>query len=428
MRERLRNLRLRALGPMLCTALACTATSACGDDDDAPPAVTPPTDSGAAGGRDDEPIDANIPRPRPDSGPSTIPAGEPEAGLAGTCAADSNKIFTVATRDQPFSSAPLAVDPVNSDFVLPYVAKGACLDAVHWASMHGDAATGGPTSTIAADSCALVRDASATSVGDHWLIASIDNRDGAYDVWVEPYSGELVPQTAATRLSENVRIETSVALTTLQSGDKLLLAYADEHRGASYGLYVRPLDAAGKPTGDTITIEESTTLAFTGITLKPLSDGAALAYVRYSFDYSTSEIVLVRLNAAGVVQRSPWVLAQNAGPSASVAISADARGSAGVVYSRAESSTGRQIWFQQLDGNAQAAVLRDGKTPAPAIRVVSSPQRGVDVSLVKLRTSYVMAYRALPQPTDSETRAKLRVYFLDDTGNVIGNSDVGYTS
>ncbi|MEY4579846.1 MAG: hypothetical protein RL701_4549, partial [Pseudomonadota bacterium] len=40
----------------------------------------------------------------------------------------------------------------------------------------------------------------------------------------------------------------------------------------------------------------------------------------------------------------------------------------------------------------------------------------------------VMAYRALPQPTDSETRAKLRVYFLDDTGNVIGNSDVGYTS
>jgi hypothetical protein len=98
------------------------------------------------------------------------------------------------------------------------------------------------------------------------------------------------------------------------------------------------------------------------------------------------------------------------------------------VYSRAEQSLGRQVWFQQVDETGEAALERDGKTRAGAIRIVGPPARGIDVSMTKLRTGYILTYRALPDTGSEETRAKLRAYFLDRYGAVIGHSDVSYTS
>jgi len=420
-------MRQRAFGlsPVTVAALACLSV-ACGGDDK-PPTTTTTTPKERDAGSGSEPYDGSVVQPRPDSGSAQMQPGDPEPGLDGSCAVDSNKIFSVATRAQPFTSTPLAVDPLRSQFVLPYVSEGSCLNAVRWASMAGAATSGAPANKVAFETCALVRDAAATALGDRWLIASVDNREAPYDVWVAPYDGTGSEPRGAQRISQSSRVETAVAVATLNSGDKALVAYADEDLNAGQGLYVRALDANGKPTAEAVRIEQSSTLYYTSLSLKPLGDsGAGLAYVRYSLDYKTSDIVFVTLDAAGKTVREPWVLAGNAGPSPSVDFILDNEGGA-IVYSRAEASTGRQIWFQQIDSTGVAALARTGSTTrAPALRIVGAPQLGVDVSLTKLRTSFILSYRALP--SGSETRAMLRVYFLDRYGAVIGSSDLSYTS
>jgi hypothetical protein len=392
-----------------------------------PRPATPPTqtdkDAGEISGS--EPYDGSVPLPRKDAGPIMIPPGDPEEGLIGECAVDSNKIYTVAQRSEPFRSTPLAVDSVNSRFIIPFANTGDCLDAVHMATLAGEATGGEPTDTTPIKPCALVRDAAATALSDRWLIASIDNRQGAYDLWLTPYEAESGAVADAQRLTMSSAVETSVALATLQSGDAALLAYADEDDAAGQTLSVRPLDNLGKPTADAVKLDESKDLFFSNVVLKPLGKGAAIAYVRSSFDFKTSDIVFVMLDAQGKSVREPWVLTRLAGPSPSVDLAVDNE-SGGIVYARAEATTGRQIWFQLIDTDGQAALLRDGKSRSPAQRIVNSPQRGIDVSVAKLRATFVVGYRSLPLTADA--RAALRAYFLDRNGLVVGSSDVSYTS
>ena len=403
------------------------SAAACGGGDERPGTVpNNRPDAGDAGYvSGSEPYDGAVPLPRKDSGVSTIPPGEPEKGLTGACAVDSNKIYTVAERAQPFGSTPLAVDANNSRFIIPFVAAGECLDAVHMATLMGAATSGEPDSDAAIETCGLVREAAATALSDRWLLATTDNRQGAYDVWLTPYEATTGAVAEAQRLSDSSRVESALALTTLASGDRALLAFGDTESGVGQALYVRPIDNLGKPSADAVTIDESSELYFSQLTLKPLGQGAALVYVRASLDFMTSDIVFVVLDAQGKPVREPWVLSRNAGPSPSVDLTVDSEGG-GIVYARAEASIGRQIWFQRIDSTGQAALLQTGNTRSPAQRIVNSPQRGIDVSIGKLRASFVVAYRALPQTEGG--RAVLRSYFLDRNGAIVGSSDVSYTS
>jgi hypothetical protein len=400
--------------------------AACGGDSNRPSSTNNRPDAGDAGYQSgSEPYDGEVPLPREDSGTSTIPPGEPEEGLAGACAVDSNKIYTVAKREQPFSSTPLAVDPNNSRFIMPFVDTGDCLDSVHMATLMGAANGGEPTDSAAIDACALVRETAATALSDRWLIATIDNRQARYDVWLTPYEAKSGAVAEAQRLSDSTRLETALALAVLSTGNNALLAFADEELNVSQALYVRPLDNLGKPTADAIKIDESAEMYFRNLTIKPLGQGAALVYVRHTLDFKSSDIVFVALDAQGKPLRDPWVLTRNAGPSPSVDLTVDSEGG-GIVYARAEASIGRQIWFQRIDASGEAALLATGTTRSPPQRVVNSPQRGIDVSIAKLRGSFVLTYRALPQTEGG--RAILRAYFLDRNGAIVGSSDVSYTS
>jgi hypothetical protein len=396
---------------------------ACGDDD-APAIVTPPAKTKDAGGGDLG-FDADVPLPRPDTGvPMKIP-GMPEQGLDGTCAIDSNKIFTVAERDQPFSGTPLAVDPINSVFALPFVANGGCLDAVHMATLFGDAQSGAPKSDVVIDECSLVRDAVTAAMGDSWLVALIDNRQPPYDVWVESYDAAQKKMGPGQRISQGSSVEAALALTALRNGEGAMLAWSDEDDAAGQTLYARSLDKQGKPRADSVVIDQSKALYFRGLAIKGLGmDGAGLVYWRYSIDFAISDLVFVALDAAGKPLREKWVLAGNVGPSGSIDLTLDEEGG-GIVYARAEAMTGRQLWFQQIDDTGQAALSVSG-TRAAALRFVNAPFKGIDVSVAKLRSSFAVAYRALPAL--NETRAQIRLYFLDRNGAVIGDSDVSFTS
>jgi hypothetical protein len=402
-------------------ALGLSLVAACSGNKQAPPnAPGGKHDAGNAGA-----VDADVSQPV-DSGP--VPdTGTPEPGLMGRCAIDSNKIFTVSQRDEPFLETPLAVDPINSRFALPFVANdGNCLEAVHMSSLAGAAASGEPKSDLAIDECSLVLAAVTTAISDQWLVALVDNRDPPYDVWVEPYDAAHKKMGAAQRATQGSSVEKELALVTLRNGEQAMLAWSDEDDHAGQALYARALDKTGTPRADAVRIEQSDTLYYRGLALAALgADGAGLAYLRYSLDFKTSDIVFVALDNNGKPVRAPWVLASNAGPSPSVNLAVD-EDSGGIVYSRAEAMTGRQLWFQQIDDTGQAAAARTGTARVSALRFVNAPFKGVDVSVAKLRTSFVVAYRALPAV--NQDRAQIRLYFLDRFGAVIGDSDVSYTS
>lgn len=417
---------MRALVRGCAVLLVSCALLGCGDDDDAAPPVEPPDTPKRDAGNGSEPFDADVPLPRADAGKIPVEPGDPDPGLMGGCAIDSNKIFTVAERSRPFLSTPLSVDSINSRFALPYVNDDGCHDAVHWTSLSGAATSGAPKSTMALDNCALVRDVVTTSVGNgRWLVGMVDNRQPPYDLWVAAYDADENQSGDAARISENSHVETGIALATLRSGDKAMVAWADEDLREGQDLYVRMLDALGRPAGDAVKLEHSSDLYYHGLGLKPLGDGASLVYWRYSLDYKTSDLVFVALDSSGKPLREAWIVAAKAGPSASIDVVADAEGG-GIVYARAEAQTGRQIWFQQIDADGQAALQRTGNTRAPALRMVNAPQRGIDVSITKLRTTFIVTYRALP--ATAEGQATLRLYFLDRFGAVVGSSDVSYTS
>jgi len=177
--------------------------AACGGEEN-PPATVPTNrpDAGDAGEQSgSEPYDGSVPLPRRDAGTSTIPPGDPAKGLTGPCSVDSNKIYTVAERDRPFSSTPLAADHNNSRFIMPFVATGDCLDSVHMSMLMGAANGGEPTDSPAIDTCALVREAAAAALSDRWLLATTDNREAPYDVWLTPYN----PKTGDVGDSPRVR-------------------------------------------------------------------------------------------------------------------------------------------------------------------------------------------------------------------------------
>jgi hypothetical protein len=401
--------------------------AACGGEE-APPSTVPTNrpDAGDAGYQNgSEPYDGSVPLPRRDAGASTIPPGDPEKGLTGQCAVDSNKIYTVVEREQPFSSTPLAADPNNSRFIMPFVATGDCLDSVHMATLMGAANGGEPVDDTKIDTCAIVRESAATALSDRWLLATTDNREAPYDVWLTPYNPKTGDIAEPQRVTETLPVETTLALTTLSDGKTALLAYGDQQRDVGQALYVRLIDDLGKPVGDALKLDEAPDLYFRNLSIKPLGTGAGLVYVRSSLDNMTSDIVFVALDEQGGRIRDPWVLARNAGPSPSVDITVDGDGG-GIVYARAEASIGRQIWFQKIDATGQAALLETGTTRAPAQRIVNSPARGIDVSIAQLRASFVLVYRLLPQTEGG--KAIVRAYFLDRNGSIVGSSDVSYTS
>jgi len=154
---------------------------------------------------------------------------------------------------------------------------------------------------------------------------------------------------------------------------------------------------------------------------------AGLGYRRYDAS-GNSQIVLDVLSAeTGERDRDSWVLTSEAGAFGSIELGTDDEGG-GVIYSLGQAES-RQLWFQQLDRNGQAAPIvtaMDVGGPSPPKRVVGPPYKAIDASIAKLGVGYAVAYRALPG--GMVTSPRIRVHFLDRVGQIIGVSDVALAS
>ncbi|HEX7479023.1 MAG TPA: hypothetical protein VF331_14550 [Polyangiales bacterium] len=428
----LKNSLLRAcLGALL--LMAASACSHRHHHAAALPDAGSPADAG--GGFSD--FDGDIPLPRKhDAG--TVAPGMPEPGLVGPCAIDSNKTFTAVTTDRPLVQTPMGVNLESSLFAIPYIGtSNGCLDAVYLTSLAGSPTAPAPASTLAIDDCSLPRSPVLTSAGGQWLLAFVDNHVPPYDVWVQVYDTKMKKMGAPQRVSDNPAVETATAIATLRDGN-VMVAWADQATDGSGTLHVRPLDATGKPTGPETVIDKWNAAAGTDPTKNPKltygvltlsdlgADGAAFAYWR--FDPAAlvrSEIVFVALDKTGKPVRPEWVLTKNAGPYAAVDVAVNSEGGA-LVYTQAESGSGRQLWFQQITDTGVAAPLRASAGTVAPVRFLNSPYRGMDVSITKLLASYAVVYRALPAA--NLTRPQIHLAFLNRVGNLAGDLPVSFTS
>lgn len=407
------------------------ALIACGGDDSGPgPGVNTTEDGGNEDGGDepDMPDAGNFPFPvgRPDA---MVEPGDPPEELEGqACAVDTNKLFELVSTDEQPTPAQLAVDPFDSHFGVAFAGMSEeCIDALYFAEMSGASGVGGAEVSTVVDECSEIVQTSITHNGDLWLLASVDNRGAARDLWVQGWDGEAAYE--AFQITETIGRETEVAM-AMVGEDQALAAWieVDGTTGVNK-LAARPLDPFGEPTGDVVVLEESDTLRFAGLSLSRVGRAlAALAYRRSDGEGGSAIVLDVLSTATAERDRDPWVLTEEAGTFGSVDLATDDRGGA-VVYSLIQGNS-RQLWLQLLGSDGRAAPVMSGGLaggPSDPQRVVGPPFAALDASMAKLPFGYVIASRALPGGNVESPR--IRVHFLDRVGSITGApSDVALAS
>lgn len=413
------------------------ALAACGDDDSGHP-TAPRRDAGMKEDAGDEPeptFDANVPLPTKPHVDASVEPGEKPPELADApCAIDTNKLYDLTTSSDSPRPTQLATDLINSRFAFAYVGRSdKCRDAVFISELSGASGVGMPKQTLVSDECTSVMHVSITHTGEQWLLAISDGRNGPFDLYVQSFKDGVAGE--AQQITESMAEERESAITTtscdpgqLDCTDfvaRAMVAWSEQDDFGSSKLSVRPLDLDGAPTGETVVLEDSMDLQFTGLSISQLGDHfIGLAYRRFGPTTGVSEIVLDVLDVkTGMRNRDPWVLSGSAGASGSVDLGTDGAGG-GVMYSLGEMES-QQLWFQQLDKNGRAApVVSAGQTGGPSdpTRIVGPPVNATDASLAKLPSGFAVAYRVLPGGMIQQ--ARIRAHFLDHFGREIGKSDV----
>ena len=181
-----------------------------------------------------------------------------------------------------------------------------------------------------------------------------------------------------------------------------------------------------------------------------LIDGGTLFLIQFS-RYSelagsdetdrVSESYLDILDTNGEKVRETRELTLEAGVEGNVDISTDEQGGAVVWTVGMEADCPpnftcddiRQIWMQQIDGEGNAPPIEslnkelDLGDMKPS-RVLNSPFKGVDVSVVKLFTTYAVIYRQLPGGKGAD-EAQVVLTFIDNrSSQVLIKSDIALST
>jgi hypothetical protein len=396
----------------------------CGDDE--PPAVS--------SDRDGE-VEEDASFTGPDTGPppvdvpdaSDIFPGEPPPELEGEqCAAHTNKIYELTTTPGDPVPAQLAVDRLSAHFGMTFMSSAddlMCSSGVGFAELYGPPGSVEAEPMIAYDECTLIEQAAIARGDDAWLLAITDNRMEARDLWVHAFDPESGDTIATHRITENMAAESSVALLSIERDRTLIVWTETAFDSSGTALRAQFLSGEGEPTGEPVELAEASTAFYSGMSMALLGDNyIGLVYRKEDASVFSAVLEVLSIETAEA-DREPWVLTAEAGFGGSVDIASDSRG-AGVVYTIWQ-GTSRQVWFQALglDGRALPVMMANQTGgPSEPNSIVGTQQPAVDVSVAKLATGFVVAYRALPSPSVPQPR--IRVHFLDRRGEIIGEGSV----
>lgn len=426
---------------MCVVAMVALAAGGCSHKKKTPMSLLDAGNEDDGGSAESDAGDSGPPDLNPEHDAGQAPPGMPAKGLTGTCAIDTNKIFTVVQTDQALPPPALGVDLINSRFAVPFLGNSdSCLDTVRITTLDGALAAPPPEEMLAIDDCAREHAPAITGSSSKWLLGVIDNRtpptgSQQWDLWVATYDPKTQKMgTTDQRITNTMEEETAAVMITRRDGG-VVVAWVQTELDGSSSVHARALDKTGKPTAvehvvdswhDTKDPVMNPQLVYGSLVLTTIgADGVGLGFWRHDETAGVkSEIVFNVLDAAAKPVGTPWVLTTNAGPAGSIDVDCNEEGG-GIVYTQAE-GTSRQIWMQLINDMGKAAQLNASIGTVPPVRILQQPYLGVDVAVTKLRSQYVVVYRALPGV--GVTKPAIKLMFLGRDAGKLGSSDVSYTS
>lgn len=349
-----------------------------------------------------------------------------------SCETSATDVHDLVTASGAVSLDGVAVQSKRGAFGLAFVEPSpGCLDRVQLAVLGLEDGDDDLRLETMVDACNRIDAAALTTMEDTFVVASVDNRDGAADLWVQAWSTK--DDSEAYQVSDSPARESSVTLASYDGESALVVWVARDSERDRQTLWVRALDERGKPVSDAVAVSDEARWSYSTLSLSRVGELMALAYHRLDKDAGDSEIALELLDPeTGEPLDARQVLAEDAGPEPTAAVAGDAEGG-GVLYARTGGVNARQLWFQRLGPDGQPAASVTGSIMGPPVapqRLVNSPQRAIDGTLAKMPTGYVAGYREL-----RGSGSDIKLMFLDRVGRPLGSSVVaqstphsGYTS
>lgn len=422
---------LRRVNLWLVHALVLGTLQGCGGcGEDSSPPVSARRDGGGDGDGDgDSMLDAGPPPIELPDADAIYPGDPPEELEGQSCAADTNKVYALGMREGTAPPAQLAVDVLSSRFGMAFIGtdEDGCT-GVSFAELYGAPGVVEPSAMTAYNDCTLVELAAIARGDGLWLMAVVDNRMDARDLWIHAFDPMSRETVATHRVTENMAAESAVQLLNIDREHALLAWTETAFDGTGTTLNVQFLSGEGEPTGDVMVLEEASPAFYASLQLVELGEHyIGLAYRRDDGEGGHAIVLDVLDNETLERDRDPWVLTTDAGEGGTVDIGSDQNG-AGIAYSIWQGPS-RQLWFQALGLDGRAAPVQNAGNiggPSEPSRIVGIPQLAIDISLAKRPTGFAVAYRALPSV--GVPVAQIRAHFLDRFGRIVGESAVALAS
>ena len=267
------------MGSLLCV-------SGCGDDSGGGPPAPPQSDAGMMDAAAREPW---MQKRADGSVIVEVDAGErpPQA-----CMVEQGKVFEL-TSQAPLEPVSMAVDQVGGVFGLVYLTDSVdCFDSVYMAQARGGD-QGAPEELPVLDPCANIERAAVTHSWEHWLVATVDDRSGPPNLFVEAFDGEPSRGEGGNAITDNVSNKPSIALANFHlpadnsigqaQVDSAMVAWVEKDvlAGGMSTLKARALAADGTPLAAEVVIEEPAMRDYQGLSLSQVGPSRmALAYIQ----------------------------------------------------------------------------------------------------------------------------------------------------
>lgn len=416
---------LRRVNLWLLHLILLVSLQGCGGCGEEERPIANPGDGDGDGDRDaDMPDTGDIPIDVPDA--DSIYPGDPPEELEGEgCAADTNKIYELAVTSGSAQPAQLAVFAARVGMAFVSADDVMCTTGVAYAELFGPPGANEATPRVAYDDCTLVEQAAIARGDDVWLIAIVDNRDDARELWVHSFDPETGETNDRYRITDNMAAEGTVEMVRIDNEQALLVWAETAFDNSGTALRAQFLTGGGEPVGDVVEISEPGPGFYSSMSMAVLGEFYIGLVYKLDDGAGNHSIVLdVLRQDSGEREREPWVLTTEPGTNGTVDIAADSIG-AGVAYTIVQ-GTSRQVWFQELgfDGMAVKIMGAGGLVGGPAdpVRVVENPQLAIDISMTRMPRGYALAYRALPSV--GVPFSQIRTHFLDRNGRIVGESAV----
>ncbi len=364
--------------------------------------------------------DGGLMSPRGDGGTSDLDAamdggtndgsasdsGSGDGGIAVGCTFDADN-DRVELGDDSGNDRAIGVAPGTGQFVVVWEMNFAGSSNIFAQSIRLDDAPTRRQSVT--DDVSLSGDPAVVATTSGFLTVWRDNSSGNFDLYSRALLTDGTPNGSATAVADGTDRDELPSLTRV--GDDILLSWVEDDT-ISRTAMARRLTMAGATTGDSNAISTPTQNPVRPL-LATRETEAVLSW-------------LDRGSAPGATIASLTSAAAREGDSAALDADGNASGDAAAIYDGARGAVAFGVRIAGVRPEVHLRILDADGVPGTQQQVITvAPETGADPSIAVFAGGYVVSYRGRETGSGGAT---LRLAFLTNAGDVVGNLDLGATT